>query len=240
MKIFRISFFVLLLNVLCFAETDQEKGLRIASEAYFKNKGFNTQISSSELKIINAHGSSMTRRMYSTQMETKKDGDKMLIEFLWPADVKGTKLLTWSHKNRNDDQWLFLPALNRVKRILSTNQSGSFVGSEFSYEDVGSDEFEKYTYLFLRDDLLNNRPVFVYERYPINSKSGYSKQIVWMDKQYYQPLKIEYFDRKKELLKVSIFADFKLYDRFWLFHQVTVENVQNEIVYFNMERSYLK
>lgn len=226
--------FILFLPVSLFAETSTEKGLRLATDAYFANKGFVTQTATSELTLINAYGSEMNRKMTSITKETKNDGDKVIIEFLWPADVKGTKLLTWSHKTKDDDQWLFLPALNRVKRILSTSKSGSFMGSEFSYEDVGSDELEKYTYSFIKDDTVNNRAVWVYDRYPVNEKSGYSKQTVYLDKQYLQPLQIEYFDRKNELLKVSTFSEFKQYylkDKskgFWFFHNIVVKNVQTK------------
>ena len=229
-----VFIFVLFFSFISFAETAEDKGLRLATEAYTKNKGFVSQLSTSELILINAYGSEMNRKMSSTSIETKNDGDKVIIEFLWPADVKGTKLLTWSHKTRDDDQWLFLPALNRVKRILSTSKSGSFMGSEFSYEDVGSDEIEKYTYKFIQDDTVNERPVWVYERYPTNEKSGYSKQIVYMDKEYLQPQKIEYFDRKKELLKISNFTNFKLYyledksKSFWFFHEIVVKNIQTK------------
>ena len=63
------------------------------------------------------------------------------------------------------------------------------MGSEFAYEDVGSDELEKYTYRFLSDDIFNKRPIWKYERYPISDKSDYSKHVIWLDKTYYQPLK---------------------------------------------------
>ena len=100
-----------------------------------------------------------------------------------PADVKGTALLTFSHKTGNDDQWLYLPALKRVKRISSSNKSGPFMGSEFAYEDISSEEVEKYTYRYIRDEDFDGQATFVVERYPVDKKSGYTRQVVWVDRQ---------------------------------------------------------
>lgn len=229
-----LCFIFLSFNSFLFAETQEEKGLSIATTVYNHNKGYTSQISYSELTLINAQGSKMSRQMKTSQIETKSEGEKVLIEFLKPANVKGTKLLTWSYKTKDDSQWLFLPALNRVKRILSTSKTGSFMGSEFSYEDVGSDEVEKYTYLFLKDDTLADRNVWIYERYPVDKNSGYSKQVIWMDQDYYRPLKIEYYDRKGELLKISEFSDFNSFTMkhmnktMWFFNSIAVNNVQTK------------
>ena len=210
------------------AETAEEKGLMIATQAYQKNKGFVSQVASTELILMNAHGSQMNRKMVSKTLETATQGDKLLIEFLWPADVKGTKLLTWSYKNKDDDQWLYLPALNDTKRILSSRKSGSFMGSEFSYEDISSNEVDKYTYKFIDDGQLEGRDVWIYEQYPKDNRSGYSKRIIWMDKQYYQPLQIHYFDKKQELLKVSNFNNFVFDKGFWFYNHIAVKNVQTK------------
>jgi hypothetical protein len=94
--------------------------------------------------LVNAHGDRTTRKLRSSQIEVAGDGDRSRIEFEWPADVKGTRMLTWTHRKGNDDQWLFLPAINRVKRVSSGNRSGAFMGSEFAYEDLGSQHVGTY------------------------------------------------------------------------------------------------
>ena len=131
----------------------------------------------------------------------ESDGDKSLITFRNPADIKGTALLTYSHKKEDDDQWLYLPAIKRVKRIASSNKSGPFVGSEFAYEDLSSQEVDKYTYLYLRDEQFEGTDCFVIERYPVDNNSGYTKQVLWIDKNEYRTLKVDYYDRKSVLLK---------------------------------------
>jgi hypothetical protein len=223
-----IGVLVLILSMPLMAITAAEKGLEIAQANDKANAGFKTETNVTKMVLINAYGDKIERRMTSKSMETKGDGDKSIIEFLWPADVKGTRMLTYTHKERNDDQWLFLPALNRIKRISSNNQSGSFMGSEFAYEDISSEEIEKYTYKYLKEDTINERPVWVIERIPTNKKSGYSKQISYTDKQYKNPLKIEYFDRKGELLKTSTFSGYKQYGKFWRQNKIEIVNHQTK------------
>jgi aldehyde:ferredoxin oxidoreductase len=96
--------------------------------------------------LRNKRGQESKRELEIRTLEVKDDGDKSLTVFHTPRDVRGTALLTYSHGVDPDDQWLYLPALRRVKRIASNNQSGPFMGSEFAYEDLSSQEIDKYTY----------------------------------------------------------------------------------------------
>ncbi len=208
------------------AETPEEKGLRLAKEVDAANAGFAGEYSEMEMVLINAHGDRTVRKLVTEVKEKENDGDMSLSTFEWPADVKDTRMLTWSHKTGDDDQWLYLPALKRVKRISSRNKSGAFMGSEFSYEDLGSQEVEEFTHKFLEDTELDGRACWLLERDPVSEKSGYSKEIVWMDKEYMNPLKIEYYDRKGELLKVGRFLDYKQYEKWWRVSAIEMENVQ--------------
>ncbi|MCB9727096.1 MAG: outer membrane lipoprotein-sorting protein [Deltaproteobacteria bacterium] len=218
-----------LLPAVAFAETPAEKGRRISAEAEKAGDGFKSESSLMTMILINAQGDRVERKMRSRTMEVDGDGDRAIITFEWPADVKGTKLLTWSHKKDEDDQWLFLPSLKRVKRISSRNRSGSFMGSEFAYEDLGSQELDKYTdYKWLRQETVDGRPVEVIERVPTDRRSGYSRQIVWMDTGYQWPVKIEFYDRKNELLKTMTFSGWKQFGRYWRAGGIKVENHQTK------------
>jgi hypothetical protein len=220
----------LLLSLLSFnavAETPEEKGLAIAVEADKRDQGF--QAYTSEIKMIlkNRQGQESIREIRSKTLEVDGDGDKSLTIFDKPRDVQGTALLSFTHKVGPDDQWLYLPALKRVKRISSNNKSGPFMGSEFAYEDITSQEVEKYTYKYIRDDKLDGIDVFVMERYPVDKKSGYTRQIAWVDQQEYIPRKIEFFDRKNARLKTLIFKDYKQYkNKFWRPGEMYMENHQ--------------
>jgi outer membrane lipoprotein-sorting protein len=125
-------------------------------------------------------------------------------------------MLTYSHPIGNDDQWLYLPALRRVKRIASNNKSGPFMGSEFAYEDIASQEVEKYTYRLLREEDLDGQATFVVERTPAYENSGYTKQIAWIDQDEYRTLKVEFYDRRDELLKTLVYAEYQQYlGQYW-------------------------
>ena len=210
------------------AGTPEEEGLRITIELDKANEGFKGEYAEMEMTLINAHGDKTVRKLNSETMEMKNDGDRSISTFEWPADVKGTRMLTWSHKDGDDDQWLYLPALKRVKRISTKNKSGAFMGSEFSYEDLGSQEVEEFTYKYLGEEQFNGRDCWKIERYPVSKKSGYSKHIGWYDKEYMNPVRIDYYDRKGELLKTGIFSDYKLYDKLWRAGKIVMDNVQTK------------
>ena len=220
---------LLLLPVANAAQSPQERGLAIAKEADVRDMGFDDFTASMEMTLRNKHGQTSTRNIRLKTLEVEDDGDKSLSIFDNPKDVKGTAFLTHTHKEGDDDQWLYLPALKRVKRISSRNKSGSFMGSEFSYEDITSQEVEKYTYEWIRDEAYGKRQCFVIERHPVDKKnSGYKRQVVWLDKEIYCELKIEYYDRKDSLLKTCTFARYKKYlDKYWRPDEMNMVNHQN-------------
>ncbi|MCU4675414.1 outer membrane lipoprotein-sorting protein [Catenovulum sp. 2E275] len=208
------------------AETTN-KGLEIAKERKARDKGWGDSESTSQMILRNAQGDQSIREMRIQALEVQGDGDKGLTIFDEPRDVKGSAFLNFSHINEPDDQWLYLPALKRVKRIASRNKSGPFMGSEFAYEDLASFEVEKYTYQYLRDETVNGELCWVIESIPTDKYSGYSKQISWIDQSEYRVQKIEFYDRKQALLKTLTFADYKLYlNKYWRAHTMTMTNHQ--------------
>jgi len=207
---------IALLSLAVYAETPEEKGLAIVKEADLRDQGWTD--SKAQLKMIlkNKQGEESERSIRIDTLEVDGDGDKSLSVFDAPKDIKGTAFLSYTHSVTPDDQWLYLPALKRVKRIASANKSGPFVGSEFAYEDLSSQEVEKYTYKFLREESLDGRDTFVIEAYPVYENSGYTRQVVWIDKEMYQPLRIDYYDRKNAELKTLIASEWKQYlDKYW-------------------------
>ncbi len=198
------------------ANTPEDRGLKIAIEADRRDAGFADFQAELRMILRNRHGEESVRQMRNRTLEQEADGDKSLVIFDQPADVKGTAFLTFSHKQGNDDQWLYLPALKRVKRISANNKSGPFMGSEFAYEDISSQEVEEYTYRFLHEEDFEGRPTFVIERIPIDPKSGYTRQVVWIDQEEYRTWKVDYFDRKGAALKTLTFHDYRQYlGRHW-------------------------
>jgi outer membrane lipoprotein-sorting protein len=209
------------------AETPEEKGFAIAIEDDKRDNGFQDFTASMVMILKNRQGEESSRKIRNKTLEVKNDGDKSLSIFDWPRDVKGTALLNFTHKTGNDDQWLYLPALKRVKRISSANKSGSFMGSEFAYEDITSQEVEKYTYKWIRDEEYRDEKCFVFERYPVYKNSGYTRQVVWLDHKDYKILQIKFYDRKGALLKILNQSDFKQYlGKYWYPGTMYMENHQ--------------
>lgn len=214
-------------STLASSETAEEKGLAIAVEADKRDTGFVDQTANMTMELRNKHGDTSTRTIRIKTLEVDGDGDKSMSIFDEPADVKGTAFLTYSHAIKPDEQWLYLPALKRVKRINSKNKSGPFMGSEFAYEDLSSQEVEKYTYKHLRDESKDGVDYFVVERYPAYEHSGYTRMIAWVNKDRYVAEKIEFYDRKDELLKTLVNSGYQQYlGQFWRPDTMLMENHQ--------------
>ncbi len=195
-----------------------EKGFEVAARSDRSDRGFGD--SKVELKMIlrNKAGKEATRRLSIATLEIPDEGtgDKSLIVFDSPADISGTALLSHAKILDPDDQWLFLPALKRVKRISSANKSGPFVGSEFAFEDFTALELNKFTYKYIREEACGALKCDVVERYPRYERSGYTKQITWLDQRDYQVRKVEFYDRRGDLLKTMTLEDYQKYEgEYW-------------------------
>ncbi len=212
----------------CSAESAEEKGLAIAVEADQRDVGWGDSTAEMKMILRNRQGEVSERALRVRTLEVEGDGDKSLIIFDFPADVKGTAFLSYTHATEPDDQWLFLPALKRVKRISSANKSGPFMGSEFAYEDISSQEVEKYSYRYVNDESVDGQQAYVLDRFPQYKHSGYSKQKVWIDKEHYRVLKVEYYDRKGAHMKSLSLTDYRQYlSKYWRAQQMHMVNHQN-------------
>ena len=207
------------------AATTAEKGLAIAKAAKLTDLGWGNSEADLTMTLRNKRGQSVVREMRNKSLEVAGDGDKGLTIFDTPLDVKGTAFLSFSHIQDADDQWLYLPAAKRVKRIASNNKSGPFLGSEFAFEDLSSFEVEKNTYNHLRDEQLNGLSTFVVEMRPLDPYSGYTRLETWIDQQHYRVHKIDFYDRRDTLLKTLSVEGFQLYkDKYWRADKQTMVN----------------
>lgn len=208
----------------------EEKGIAIAEEFEARDIGWGDVKVDIDMVLIQSDGKKTERsqRIMILQKPDRNEGDKSLITFDSPADVKGTGLLSHAKILEADDQWLFLPALKRVKRISSNNKSGPFVGSEFAYEDITSNEIGKYSWKYLETVPCDNFKCFKLETIPLYEHSGYSKRIVFIDSDHFRLQKIEFYDRKGDLLKTQTYSGYKQYlGKFWRADSWKVENKQN-------------
>jgi outer membrane lipoprotein-sorting protein len=205
---------------------DSNRGLEIARQVDKANSNFVSEVGTAELKLIDAHGGTISRELSLRTLERQDDGDRSIVTFNAPSDVAGTRLLTWAHDSTADDQWLFLPAMNRVKRISSRNKSGSFMGSEFSYEDLAAPGVEEFSYNYLREEKFKGVDTWVYERRSRDADSGYSRQVLWVAKNLRQPVKMQFFDRRNELLKEASFSGFRAFGTQYRPGSIEMSNVQ--------------
>lgn len=210
------------------AQDAEQRGLEIAKERKARDLGWGDSVAEMSMILRNAHGQETERKMRSKTLEVDNDGDKGLTIFDQPRDVKGTAFLNFSHATTPDDQWMYLPALKRVKRIASRNKSGPFMGSEFAFEDMSSFEIEKYTFKYLRDEMYEGMDTFVVEQLPVDKYSGYTRIITWLDKEHYRAQKVEFYDRKNDLLKTLVMSDYQMYlDKYWRPNRAEMYNEQN-------------
>ena len=220
----KLILFLWLICIYAYATTNEE----VAKKNETVMSGFQDSTSDMYMTLINASGQKRQRKMKMSVLE-KEGGDKSLMEFLSPADVKGTKFLSYSHIEKDDDQWLYIPALKRIKRIASKNKSGAFMGSEFSYEDLSTMDVDKYSYSGDAKKVnYKGKESYKGERTPKSSNSGYSKQIFWIDTKNFLTLKVDYYDRKHALFKTATFLDYKKISGIWRVGKMIMKNHQND------------
>ena len=227
-KLTKSFFFILFFLFLNFVSADEiNRGLEIALKADNSFSGYGDSKTNLKMLLKDRKGSITERVMKMNLLEVPEDGDKSLIVFESPRDVRGVAVLSHAHKTGSDEQWLYLPALKRVKRVASKNRTGPFLGSEFSLEDLSFQEVEKYSYEYLRDEVLEGKDCDVIKRIPLDPYSGYTKQIVWVSKM--DPLihQIHHYDRKSFHFKTQIFRGYTKYlNKFWRPNEIHMINHQ--------------
>lgn len=212
------------------AQTAEDRGRAVAVAADAADLGWSDTSSRMRMVLRNRAGDESTRDLQRMALETNEAGlgDRSIILFESPRDVEGTALLSHTRTLEPDDQWLYLPALRRVKRISSGNKSGPFVGSEFAYEDLVSQEVDKYDYRWLRTEECGALECEVVERFPKYENSGYTRQIVWWDTAEHRVQRIDFHDRKDVLLKTLVWEGYQEYgDGFWRPDRMIMNNHQN-------------
>jgi len=185
------------------------------------------------MKLINSSGKQRTRKLEQTTMTDKKKNKKMLINVLKPEDIRGTSFLILEHKGSDNDQWLYLPAFRRVRRVLPNEKSDSFLGSDFSYEDLETEQLEHYSYRLLGEDSLDGVRCWIIEARPKDEKtrreSGYGKRELWIRCDNFVGLKTRFFDKKGKLVKIIRAFDIRPVGdgKKWRAYRLQMENLQS-------------
>lgn len=162
--------------------------------------------------LVNDKGQVRERKSSTVQMLQANGVDSnLLVRFSFPNDIKGTGFLQLERSDGEDDQWIYLPALKKSRRLVANNKKDSFVGSDFSYGDILLPKVDSYKHALLRSEAVDKFDCYVVESVPANeavsSNSGYSKKITWVRKDDSIEAKVEYYDLSGRLLKTQVTAD---------------------------------
>ncbi len=206
----------------------EDRGLTIMEDRRRINSGYRDELVLYKMVLVNSKGDRSERSLELRTLEGPDAGDKTLLIFRDPPDVRGTTLLTHENRGGDDDQWLYLPALRRSRRIGSSNKSNSFVGSELAYEDLAPNEVTKHQYKYLREETLDGVPVWVIESAPRFKDSGYSRRELFVRQSNHQMARVNHYDLKGQLLKVGRWDGWwKVMDKWWRARTLRMENVQS-------------
>lgn len=188
---------------------------------YYTGNSMRARVS---MKLINRQGKVREREMTILRLNLGTSGDqRYYIYFHGPADVKGTSFLIWKYPARDDDRWIYVPTLKLVKRIAVDDKRSSFVGSDFTYEDVSSRDLADETRVLVRKEDLGGRATYVVESKP-KAPSDYSRRLSWIDRERWLPLKEEYFDARNEPLRTYTADKVERIGEQWA---VTVRSMKN-------------
>lgn len=199
----------------------------IAVEADRRDRGFGDYRARLEMILRDPDGDETRRELELSVMETEGGEEKSLILFESPRDIRGTALLTYSHPDRENEQWLYLPALRRTKRISATGRSSPFMGSEFAYEDLVRTSVDEYTYRYVGEEELDRTPTWVIERVPRYEGTGYSRARLWIDQAEYRVLRTDYWDlRDRELKTLTVHGYREYLDGIWRADEMRIRNLR--------------
>jgi outer membrane lipoprotein-sorting protein len=154
------------------------------------------------MELIDKGGGKRTRDMTMLRQDQTEGGNqKYFIYFHKPGDVRRLTFMVWKYPTKEDDRWIFIPAVDLIRRIAADDKRSSFVGSDFTYEDISGRDVASDTHTLMRSETLKERECYVIQSIP-KEPTEYTKRLSWIDKKTFLPLKEEYYDAQNELFRV--------------------------------------
>ncbi len=218
---------VLVLTISQCAYSQELSGREIIEKVYNRPVG-DDQTSDLTMTLSNASGSQRVRKI---KQFTKDLGttEKSIMFFVSPADVKNTSFMSWSYDDEQaDDQWIYLPAIKRTKRISSDSKSDYFMGSDFTYDDLGDRKLDDDNHKLLREEKMNGKDCYVVESMAEEEEYMYSKTTTWIDKTNFIGVQKEFYDEDGDLLKILSIKEFQEISGFLIISNSEMKNVQKE------------
>ncbi|MCK4359573.1 MAG: outer membrane lipoprotein-sorting protein [Candidatus Cloacimonetes bacterium] len=219
---------LILLTSLCWSQSKELTGRDIAIMVNERPDG-NDRKNVTKMTLINRRGKTRERTVLSISKDYGKDS-KSIIFFQSPADVKGTGFLQFEYDDpsKEDDRWLYLPALKKVRRISGSSKSDYFMGTDFTYDDMGDRAVDEDNHKLLREEEIDSIKCWVVESIPKDKDYMYSKVVKWIRQDALIPLKVEFYDRQTNLLKVLKISDIRKQDGFWTAFKMEMNNIQDK------------
>ena len=223
------TFFIFILSHLAYSQenlTADEIIRRSQAAFYYPGSDMKARVL---MKLITKDGRERIRDFTMLRKNLDKGGEqRYFIYFYKPPDVKDMTFMVWKYPGKDDDRWLFIPAIKLVKRIAASDKRSSFVGSDFSFEDVSGRDAEEDNHSLLKEEMFNGKNTYVIKSVPKNEGSAdYSYKVSWIDKESLIPLKEEYYDKRGELYKVFTADVVKEIQDFPTVTKRTMKNVQS-------------
>jgi len=154
------------------------------------------------MELIDRDERKRERVMTMLRRDEAEGGDqKYFIYFHEPGDVRRMTFMVWKYPAREDDRWIFIPAVNLVRRIAADDKRSSFVGSDFTYEEISGRDIASEAHTLSGEERLGEREVYIVESLP-REAADYTRRLSWIDKENFLPLREEYYDAQEELYRV--------------------------------------
>src|SRR4030067_733087 len=226
MKRYLILLVVLLMPLNVFALTADEIMKKSQEVFFYQAKDFKARVM---MKLISKGGQERVREMTMLRKNFGESGgnQKYFMYFFQPADVKDMTFMVYKFPAKDDDRWLFVPAINMVRRIAAQDKRSSFVGSDFTYEDVSGRDIEDDTHALAKEEKLGAKDCYVIKSTPKAADVDYSYKLSWIDKTTFLPLKEEYYDRKGEQYRILPHDEIKDVKGFPTITKRTMKNLQS-------------
>ena len=225
----RCILFAALATVWTLPSLAEPTGRQVADEADVRNRA-DSEVATFEMTIVNKKGKERKRELKSWALTPPGEPERAMIRFLDPPDVAGTSVLTIELSGDEDEQWMYLPALKRTRRIAGSSRNDSFMGSDLSYDDLRPRDLDSYEYEILKSETVGGDETWALQSTPKAGgkaeDSAYSRTVAWIRKADYVPLKSEHFDEKGELLKVITYEGYTEDSGVMRPASLKVENVQ--------------
>ncbi len=217
---------ILLMASTSFALSAEEVMKKSEAAFYYPGKDFKARVM---MRLVSSGGQERVRDMTMLRKNFGGPGgeQKYFIYFHKPADVKDMTFMVYKYPGRDADRWLFVPAINMVKRIAAQDKHSSFVGSDFSYEDVSGRNVEEDNHSLVKEEKLGGRDCYVIKSVPKAGDMDYAYKVSWIAKDDFLPLKEEYYDIRNQLYKVFTADEIKDIKGFPTVTGRTMKNVQS-------------